>query len=389
MTADQVERFRRVRSTSLALVEGLTPEDMAAQAMPDASPAKWHLAHTTWFFEVFLLGAFAPALPPFDPAFRMLFNSYYEAVGERPPRPERGLLTRPALPEVLAYRRRVDEAVEALAEQAGIEPVLALGLAHEQQHQELILTDMLALLAKNPLEPSWHPPPPRHPPAGPASWLDHDGGLVEIGHGGPGSARSFAFDNEGPRHRVVLRPFRLASRPVTNREFAAFIAEGGYRRPELWMSDGWELACRSGWRAPQYWRRDDGGWTAMTLAGRLPVDAEAPARHLSWYEADAYARWAGARLPTEAEWETLAGGGRDWQGGEVWEWTGSAYAPYPGYHPAKGAFGEYNGKFMVGQMVLRGGSLATPPGHSRPTYRNFFPPAARWQFSGLRLASEP
>jgi ergothioneine biosynthesis protein EgtB len=380
---DLIELYRRVRAHTLSLVDGLTPEDMQAQAMPDASPAKWHLAHTSWFFEVFVLEEEAAAdYRPFAADFRMLFNSYYDTVGDRPPRPHRGLLTRPALAEVLAWRAHVDEAMAVLLARRGdrLRRVVELGLAHEQQHQELMVTDQLALFARHPLQPGWRPDasPPLQPLA--TDWLDHGGGVVEIGHGGDG----FAFDNEGPRHRVLLIPFRLQARPVAAGEFLAFINDHGYRRPHLWMSDGWDAVRREGWQAPGYWERRGDGWTVLTPSGRRPVAADEPVRHLSWYEADAYARWAGARLPSEAEWEVMAAALPGV--GVVWEWTASAHAPYPGYRPPGGAFGEYTGKFMSGQMVLRGGSDATPPGHTRPTYRNFFPPAARWQMSGLRLA---
>jgi ergothioneine biosynthesis protein EgtB len=373
--------YRCVRAHSLALAEGLTPEDMQAQAMPDASPAKWHLAHTTWFFEVFVLEEAATDYRPFDPAFRMLFNSYYDTVGDRPPRSQRGLLTRPTLVEVLAWRAHVDEAMAVLLAERhdALGPVVELGLAHEQQHQELMVTDQLALFARHPLQPGWRPDsaPPRLPAAG---WLEHCGGVVQIGHGGDG----FAFDNEGPRHPVLLAPFRLAARPVSAGEWQAFMEDHGYRRPHLWMSDGWDLIRREGWQAPGYWERRGDAWTVLTPSGRRAVAADEPVRHLSWYEADAYARWAGARLPTEFEWEAA----RPPASGLVWEWTNSAHLPYPGYRPPEGAFGEYNGKFMSGQMVLRGGSDASPPGHLRATYRNFFPPGARWQMNGVRLAAD-
>ncbi|MGE5504227.1 MAG: ergothioneine biosynthesis protein EgtB [Actinomycetota bacterium] len=357
--------YATVRRESLARIRGLTPEDLQAQAFPDASPGKWHLAHTTWFFAEFILGE----VPPL---WRTLFNSYYEAVGPRHPRPERGLLTRPGLAEVLEWRAEVD------ARMAGrVSPLLALGLAHEQQHQELMVTDQLALFARHPAEPGWRDPPaPASLPS--PGWIEHPGGPCEIGHGGGG----FAFDNEGPRHRVWLQPFRLATRPLSNKDVAAFIADGGYVRPELWMSEGWDTVRRLGWSGPEYWR--DG--TQLTPAGRRPLDPDAAAVHLSWFEADAVARWAGARLPTEAEWEVLAD--RLPATGLVWEWTGSAYRPHPGYRPGPGALGEYNGKFMSGQMVLKGGSTATPAGHGRASYRNFFPPAARWQFTGARLAED-
>lgn len=381
---DLTQLYRQARADTLSLVEGLTPEDMQAQAMPDASPAKWHIAHTTWFFEVFVLEQEAADYRPFAADYRMLFNSYYDTVGDRPPRPQRGLLTRPGLTEVLAWRAHVDEAMAAVLRRHGdrLRPVVELGVAHEQQHQELMITDQLALFARHPLQPGWRPAaePPAQPPI--SRWLEHLGGAVEVGHHGDG----FAFDNEGPRHRVLLIPFRLADRPVSAGEFAAFIDDHGYRRPHLWMSDGWDAVRREGWQAPGYWERRGDAWTVLTPSGRRPLAADEPVRHLSWYEADAYARWAAARLPSEAEWEAMSEALP--AAGVVWEWTASAHGPYPGYRPPPGAFGEYNGKFMSGQMVLRGGSDATPPGHIRPTYRNFFPPAARWQMSGVRLAMD-
>jgi len=389
-------RYDRVRARSLALAAPLSPEDAGAQSMPDASPVKWHLAHTTWFFETFLLIPRAGAAPV-DPAYVYLFNSYYEAVGPRHERPKRGLLTRPSLAEVLEYRRLVDAAMRDWLPAAAPDALdlLELGLNHEEQHQELILTDVKHLLAQNPTLPAYAAPSAGvRGEAPPLRWIAHDGGLVEIGHGGPG----FAFDNEGPRHKVWLEPFEIASRPVTAGEYLAFIADGGYRTAAHWLSDGWAAVKAEGWEAPLYWRCVDGAWRLFTLEGERAVDPSEPVCHLSHYEADAYARWAGARLPTEAEWEAVAAS--HWNDpapalhpvpaegfpAGVWEWTASAYLPYPGFRTAEGAVGEYNGKFMSGQMVLRGASCATPPGHARPTYRNFFPPAARWQFSGLRLA---
>jgi ergothioneine biosynthesis protein EgtB len=399
--------YRRVRAATEARVRGLEPEDMVAQSMDDCSPAKWHLAHTTWFFETFVLRA-EPGHAPFHPAFEVLFNSYYEAVGPQFPRPRRGLLTRPTVREVLAYRAHVDAAVERRLA-AGVAPEIAarveLGLHHEQQHQELILMDLKHLFAQSPLRPALRPDaaPPSVRPAPPLAWHAGPDGLVELGHAGAG----FCFDNEAPRHRVFLGPYALASRCVTNGEYAEFIADDGYRRPDLWLSDGWATARRLGWTAPLYWHLADGTGSEFTLGGTRPLDPHAPVVHVSHYEADAYARWAGARLPTEAEWETVAAGaaiagnfvesGRlhptsapDGPGpqqlfGDVWEWTASAYLPYPGYRPAAGALGEYNGKFMSGQMVLRGGSCVTPAEHARASYRNFFPPAARWPFAGIRL----
>jgi len=389
-------RYTQVRQHSLALVEPLQPEDVCLQGMADASPPKWHLGHTTWFFEQFLL---RPQLDrgldlAYDPApatWGFLFNSYYDAVGARHPRPQRGLLSRPSLGEVLAWRERLDGAVQALLDQlAPGDPQLELvelGLQHEQQHQELLLMDLLDGFSRNPLEPAYGPEPEATYRAragdgegrsgGP--WLEHDGGLVEIGH--PGG--TFHFDNEAPRHRQWLDPFAISPQLVSNGDFAAFIADGGYRRPELWMSEGWAIQQARGWQAPRYWRDDD----EFTLAGRQPRLAELPVRHLSWFEADAYARWAGVRLPSEAEWE-LVGAQLPQAFGLLWQWTASPYRPYPGFAPAAGAVGEYNGKFMSSQMVLRGSSVLTPAGHGRLTYRNFFPPASRWMAAGLRLARD-
>ena len=400
------DRFRRIRQASLALAAPLSAEDCAIQSMPDASPVKWHLAHTTWFFETFVLQPHVPGYRLFDPAYGYLFNSYYNAIGERHPRPERGMLSRPLLDEVLAYRRHVDEAL--LAASALPDALVELGLQHEQQHQELILTDVKHMLSRNPLKPVYQKQWPLTPIRARApKWVGFAGGLHAIGHAGAG----FAFDNETPRHKVWLEEYELASHPVTHGDLLEFIADGGYRRPELWLSAGWDLVRARGWEAPEYWTRRDGGWHTFTLHGEVPVDPNTPICHVSFFEADAYARWAGARLPTEAEWELAArhapvtgnfvesgalhplalredppAGGLTQLFGDVWEWTRSDYAPYPGYRPAEGAVGEYNGKFMSGQYVLRGGSCATPGSHIRATYRNFFPPEARWQFSGMRLA---
>ncbi|MBC6980661.1 ergothioneine biosynthesis protein EgtB [Caulobacter sp. 17J80-11] len=400
-----VARFRRVRARTVALAEPLSPEDMVVQSMADASPVKWHLAHTSWFFEEMLL-ARRPGHVWADPTFRYLFNSYYEAVGPRQPRPLRGLITRPGVAEVMAYRRRIDEAMVEWLTAGGLDDAEAaylfeLGLNHEQQHQELILTDVLHLFAQSPLSPAYQTAAPSVSAApGPARWAEFDGGQVEIGWAGEG----FAFDNEGPRHATLLAPFRLADRPVTNAEWMSFMADGGYRRPELWLSDGWATVQAEGWVAPGYWRETAEGWRQMTLAGLRPLDPDAPVVHVSFYEADAYARWIGARLPTEAEWEhaaagvpvrgNLAGaadvsaGPLRQQFGDVWEWTASPYVPYPGFHPRPGAVAEYNGKFMANQLVLRGGSFATPADHVRASYRNFFYPQQRWQFTGLRLAQD-
>ena len=388
-TASLLTRYLAVRAATGALTAPLSPEDCQIQSMPDASPAKWHLAHTAWFFETFLLGPALSGYAPFDPAFGYLFNSYYEAAGPRHARPQRGLLTRPSLDEVMAYRAHVDDGMARLiGSGAADEALVVIGLNHEQQHQELILMDILHAFSCNPLEPAYRSEGEVAPaPSKAAAWVGFDGGLRQIGHDGAG----FAFDNEGPRHKVWLEPFELRSDLVTEGEFAEFAADSGYKRPELWLSDGWAAVQRHCWTAPLYWRDDDGRWTVFTLRGRRPLDAGAPVRHLSFYEADAYARWAGARLPTEAEWEVAAESSDEdprQMSGYAWQWTASAYLPYPGFRPAGGAVGEYNGKFMSGQMVLRGGAAETPEGHTRLTYRNFFPPEARWMFSGLRLARD-
>jgi ergothioneine biosynthesis protein EgtB len=387
-----------VRAQTLALVAPLSAEDMVVQSMPDASPTKWHLAHTTWFFETFLLTAHDPAWRPVDPAYHRLFNSYYEAVGERWPRAARGLVTRPTLDDVLAYRKAVDDGMAGLLSR-GLPPaataLVELGFHHEQQHQELILMDVLHLLARQPTRPAYAPEPSgaeREPR--PLQWVGFAGGVVEIG----ATDHAFWFDNEGPRHRVLLQPYRLADRLVTNGEWLNFMADEGYARPELWLSDGLAMARQEGWRAPMYWEQQDGAWMQAGLHGPQPVDPDAPVVHVSLYEADAYARWTGARLPTEAEWEHAAAdlpvrgnlleSGRlrpepapDHPGlrqmfGDVWEWTASAYAPYPGFRPAAGAVGEYNGKFMINQAVLRGGACVTPADHVRASYRNFLPTRA-------------
>ena len=391
-TADDLMAFRIVRAAMPLLAEGLSAEDLAAQSMPDCSPGKWHLAHTSWFFEAMILGE-EPGYRPVDPRFQNLFNSYYEALGPRVDRLARGLMTRPSLDEVLAYRREVDRRMTGWLREGPTDPrrlyLFTLGLNHDQQHQELFLMDLLNLMARSPLDPAAYP---AEPPARPAQRARggtsrFDGGLVEIGHGGAG----FAFDNEGPAHRVWLEPYALANDLVSNADWFAFIADGGYARPELWLSDGWATVQAETWDAPLYWRRDGDGWTTMSLAGLSPVDPAAPVRHLSFYEADAYARWAGKRLPTEAEWEhaircrpeTFSNAF-----GEVWQWTASAYAPYPGFQPTEGTASEYNGKFMANQMVLRGSSFATPEGHARVSYRNFFYPHQRWAITGLRLAED-
>jgi ergothioneine biosynthesis protein EgtB len=379
--ADMLAAYARVRRASMDLAAPLSAEDCAIQSMPEASPVKWHLAHTSWFFETVVL-ARRPGFRPFDAAFAYLFNSYYEGVGPRHPRPQRGLLSRPSLERVMAYRAHVDAAMEAACGDPALQPLIALGMQHEQQHQELILTDIKHAFFANPLLPAYWAEAPLPHAAARREWRSHPGGIVEIGHAGEG----FAFDNESPRHEVLLRPFRIAAHPVSNGEYRNFIADGGYRRPELWLSDGWARVQEEGWDAPLYWLKDgDGMQRVFTLAGLQPLDPNAPVQHVSLFEAAAYAAWAGKRLPTEFEWEAASG---QFQAGEVWEWTRSSYDPYPGFTPLPGVAAEYNGKFMVGQMVLRGGSIASPPGHVRASYRNFFPAQARWQFSGVRLAED-
>lgn len=408
-----VDRYQSVRALSEAIVAPLSDADATVQPMDDASPAKWHLAHTNWFFETFVLRDHVRGYQSYDERFAFLFNSYYEAEGPRHARPRRGMLTRPSLDEVLEWRRHVDEALVSalpgLTDDA--RDLVTLGLAHEQQHQELMLTDMLALFAENPMLPAvWPTHDHDETETAPAmSWIEGRHGIVEIGHD---PADGFAFDCEGPRHPVLLHRHALANRPVSNAEWLAFIADGGYRRSELWLSDGWAWVQAQSVIAPLYWRQVEGAWQAFGLDGLRPVSLAAPVTHISLYEADAYARWAGARLPTEAEWESAAadhdptsghqldeagpvaprpalpGDGLLQMFGDVWEWTGSAYLSYPGFHAAEGAVGEYNGKFMSGQHVLRGGSCATPRGHMRASYRNFFYPHHRWQFTGLRLAKD-
>lgn len=410
--ASLAEQYETVRAASLALAAPLSEEDQCVQSMPDASPTKWHLAHSTWFFEALVLAPHLPGYGTFDPDFFYLFNSYYEALGPRHPRPERGLLTRPSHAQVLAYRAHVDAAMRDLLGRkpsAAVQSLALLGLHHEQQHQELMLTDIKHLFSRNALRPAYLPggnTPDTPPPD--LEWLDIAGGEFEVGYTGCG----FAFDNETPRHAVLLDAFQLASRPVTCGEYLAFMEDGGYARPELWLSDGWATVGAQAWRAPLYWQQDAGStWQIFTLHGLKPLNLHQPVCHVSFYEAAAYASWANARLPTEFEWEVTAAGaplqghfvdpallhpmtaeghsGLNQIYGDVWEWTRSAYDPYPRFKPLAGAACEYNGKFMVGQIVLRGGSCATPRGHIRPTYRNFFPPAARWQFSGIRLARDP
>ena len=409
------DRLFETRSTSMELAAPLSAEDMTVQAMEDASPTKWHLAHVTWFFETFLLKTYLRGYREFDPTFNYCFNSYYEALGPRQPRPNRGLLTRPSAERVIAYRAHVDEALDKLLAKstgngAEIGRLIEIGINHEQQHQELLLTDILALFAANPLRPAYHQRKPAESPVGggTAGWVEFEGGIRSVGQEGSG----YFWDNEGPRHTVLIHPFRLADRLVTNAEWLEFIRDGGYRTASLWLADGWSLFNREEWQAPRYWEEHDGGWQQMTLSGLQPIELDAPVCHVSYYEADAFARWTGMRLPTEFEWEVAAAGlpatgnmlatralrplpappARNGElrqmFGDVWEWTASAYLAYPGYRPPAGAIGEYNGKFMVGQHVLRGASCATPDGHSRATYRNFFYPHQRWQFLGLRLVSE-
>ncbi len=412
------ERFASVRRASMTLAAPLSPEDCQLQSMPDASPAKWHLAHITWFFETFLLERFEPGFKPFDPAFRVLFNSYYQGVGEQYPRSRRGMIARPTLADVKRYRAQVDERMLALIDSrpgdAGIEALVTLGLQHEQQHQELLLTDIKHAFAVNPAASAYAK---RWPMAQvqpqPMRWFRHEGGLVRLGHD-PALDGDFCFDNETPRHPAYTAPFEIASRPATYGDFLAFIDDDGYARPELWLSMGWDWVQSGRRSAPLYWLRDGARWLNHTLQGTVEIDTHTPVCHLSYFEADAFARWSGARLPTELEWEHAA---RALRGpvvgnfadrgafhpmpqrepvgdepvqmfGDVWEWTQSAYLGYPGYRPLPGAVGEYNGKFMCNQFVLRGGSCATPAGHVRASYRNFFPPDAQWQFSGLRLARD-
>jgi len=404
------ERYCEVRSLTEEMSAVLSAEDQTVQSMPDVSPTKWHRAHTSWFFEEFVLGPHAPGYEAADPAYRYLFNSYYETVGPRHPRTARGMLSRPGIEEIASYRRHVDAAMLDLLTTPVVDEAAALvelGLHHEQQHQELLLMDIKHVLSQNPLRPVYRRQRDTTPAArpGPPSWIDDPGGLIEIGH----DTDAFAFDNETPRHAVHVRPYALASRPVTCGEWESFVDDGGYQRPELWLSDGWAAVMANGWEAPLYWRRAEDGWVVFTLGGERPVRAAEPACHVSFYEADAYARWAGARLPLEAEWEHLVradqpradrfalddlhprpvdGASLGASVGEVWEWTASPYVAYPGFRPAPGAVGEYNGKFMINQQVLRGGACVTPAGHLRSTYRNFFPPSARWPFTGLRLAKD-
>ncbi|MDH3704901.1 MAG: ergothioneine biosynthesis protein EgtB [Acidimicrobiia bacterium] len=413
-----VERYHEVRDLTEALASPLSPEDQTAQSMGDVSPTKWHRAHTTWFFETFLLPELGD-YEVFHPAFGFLFNSYYEAVGARHARVERGVVTRPGCGEIGEYRAHVDRAMadlisEVVPQRADLAALVELGLHHEQQHQELLCMDIKHVFSRSVLHPAYQPPADRPLGVVPTlGWVPVDGGLVAIGH----ADDSFSFDNETPRHRSYVAPFEIADRLVTAGEWLAFMADGGYHDPGIWLSDGWATIVNERWSAPLYWEERDGEWWMHTLTGFRPVDPDEPVCHVSYYEADAFARWAGARLPTEAEWETVAAmaqaqvdeaeanlmASRVWHPcvappapagaitqllGDVWEWTASPYTPYPGFVPAPGAVGEYNGKFMVNQMVLRGGCCVTPPGHVRTTYRNFFPASARWAFSGLRLARD-
>jgi ergothioneine biosynthesis protein EgtB len=382
--------YRTVRDETERRAAPLTPEDQVIQSMPDASPAKWHRAHTTWFFEQFLLGAHCPGYTPYHPDYAFLFNSYYVSAGPRHTRARRGDITRPGAEEVTAYRRHVDAAVAAFFESADeatlakLEPLLEVGLNHEQQHQELMLTDILHAFAQNPIPPAydagWRAPAATR---GGDEWITLTEGIHTIGH----PDDTFHFDNEKPAHRALVGPVKLNRNLVTNRDWLAFMADGGYRMATLWLMDGFAAVEREQWQAPGHWRQSDGEWRIMTLGGLRPVDPDAPVMHVSYYEADAFARWSGKHLPTEMEWEVAARAGQlNDTFGIVWQWTRSAYAPYPGYRAIAGALGEYNGKFMVNQYVLRGSSLATPKGHSRVTYRNFFYPHHRWQFTGLRLA---
>jgi len=411
---DYTARYRYVREFSEKLVETLAPEDCVVQTMPEVSPTKWHLAHTSWFFETFILKEALPDYAPIHPEYAYLFNSYYNAAGKMHCRPKRGLISRPTLGETLEYRHRVDDFMGEIFKKPTIvekfAPIVTLGLHHEQQHQELMLTDIKHVFSENPLRPVFREPSVRKSgPVPTMPWLTFAEGVYQVGHKGAG----FHFDNEGPRHRQFVGTFQLAPRLVTNRDYLEFIEDGGYRRPEFWLSLGWYTVNEQHWEAPLYWEKHDGSWSVFTLAGMRELDKSEPVCHVSYFEADAFARWAGARLPTEFEWEVAAANLPNHGNfvekesfhprpvdevaavqplaqmfGDVWEWTGSSYSPYPGYAPTSGALGEYNGKFMCNQYVLRGGSCATSQSHIRKTYRNFFPPNARWQFMGIRLARD-
>ncbi len=411
-TEPLLQRFADVRAFSEQLVSHLSPDDLMVQSMPDASPAKWHLAHTTWFFETFLLSEFLPDYEPFAPEFRQVFNSYYKGIGKHPVRGMRGTFSRPTLDRVLAYRAHVNAGMQKLLANGLPEKareLVVIGLNHEQQHQELIVTDLKHGFWSQPLRPSLVERQPDKSKVHPGSlcWTSFAGGQVEIGHSGS----DFCFDNELPRHALLLQPFQLANRLTTNREYLEFMHSDGYRRPELWLSEGWDTVNQQAWEAPLYWEQVDEGWQVFTASGTRPLELDEPVCHVSFFEADAFARWAGARLPLEGEWEHAAESraikgnfaesgtfhpcaapnsedGLQQMFGDLWEWTASAYLGYPGFHPAPGAVGEYNGKFMCNQFVLRGGSCATPQSHIRASYRNFFPPQARWQFMGIRLAAD-
>ncbi|MEH6404212.1 MAG: ergothioneine biosynthesis protein EgtB [Sneathiella sp.] len=406
--------YKNTRDRSLSLTSSLSDADTTVQSMPDASPAKWHLGHTTWFFETLVLIPYFPSYVPFDNSYHFLFNSYYESLGPRQPRPKRGMLTRPDLSKICDYRRYVDQHLDQLTSQdtcpSAAIPLIELGIHHELQHQELLLTDILHLFSQNPIRPAYQSPEPlavSNSPLSPTNWVEFEGGILDIGHAG----NTFSFDCETPEHKQIIRPFKLASKPVTNREWLSFMEEDGYKNPLYWLSDGWATVQKEEWQSPLYWEQEDEIWNAMTLRGFQPVDLDAPVSHISYFEADAFARWSGKRLPTEFEWEIAsqaveltgnlserqhlkpkAATGKDdglqQMFGDVWEWTSSPYISYPGFKPATGAISEYNGKFMSGQFVLKGGACTTPQAQMRKSYRNFFYPHQKWQFTGLRLAED-